>query len=146
MFEALKQAQKAEKEEEIPVGAVVVCNDKIISKAYNQKETKKNSLYHAEIIAMNKACQIIGEKYLTNCDVYVTLEPCAMCAGAMLNYRVRCLYIGARDPKGGCCGSIYNLLHEKRFNHKVEIVEGILEEECSLILKDFFQKRRKKRQ
>lgn len=146
MREAIKQAKAAAEKEEIPIGAVVVCNNKIIAKAHNKKEQTKNSLNHAEIVAMNKACKKLGSKYLDDCDVYVTLEPCAMCAGAMINYRVRRLFFGAWEPKTGCCGSLYNLLIDKRFNHRIEVTGGIMEEECSSILKDFFQKRRKKEQ
>ncbi len=144
MREAIKQARKAEGKEEIPVGAVVALNGKIIAKAHNKKEKTKNSLNHAEILAMNKACKKLGQKYLDGCEVYVTLEPCAMCAGAMLNYRIKRLYFGAWEPKTGCAGSLYNLLTDKRFNHRVEVAGGILEEECALMLKNFFAQRRKK--
>lgn len=144
MREAIKEAKAAAKKEEIPIGAVVVLDNEIVARAHNKKERTKNSLNHAEIVAMNKACKKLGSKYLDNCDVYVTLEPCAMCAGAMLNYRIRNLYFGAWEPKSGCCGSLYNLLSDKRFNHRVEVTGGVLEEECSLILKNFFQERRKK--
>lgn len=144
MREAIKQAKLAAKKEEIPIGAVVVLDGEVIARAHNNKEKTKNSLHHAEIVAMNKACKKLGSKYLDNCDVYVTLEPCAMCAGAMINYRIRRLFFGAWEPKTGCCGSLYNLLTDKRFNHRVEVAGGILEEECSSILKDFFQERRKR--
>ncbi len=142
MIDAINEAKKAERKGDVPVGAVVVRNNKIIAMGYNRKEKRKNSLHHAEIVAMNKACKKLKTKYLDDCCVYVTLEPCAMCAGAMLNYRVKYLYFGAWDPKSGCCGSVYNLLEEPKFNHKVEVVGGVLERECSLMLKNFFQKKR----
>ncbi len=144
MIQALEEAKKAEQAEEIPIGAVVVRNGEILTRAHNMKERGKNSLLHAEIIAMNAACEKLGSKYLDDCDLYVTLEPCAMCAGALINYRVNRLFFGAWEPKTGCCGSLYNLPVDKRFNHRVEVVGGIMEEECALILKDFFAKRRKK--
>lgn len=144
MIQALEEARKAEQAEEIPIGAVVVKEGEIISRAYNSKERNKNSLFHAEIIAMNAACEKLGSKYLDGCELYVTLEPCAMCAGALINYRVTKLYFGAYEPKTGCCGSLYNLPVDKRFNHRVEVTGGIMEEECGTILKDFFVKRRKK--
>lgn len=145
MLEAIELAKKAATEEEMPIGAIIVRNNEIIASGYNQKEQKKNSLLHAEIVAMNKACEILDSKYLDDCELYVTLEPCAMCAGAMMNYRVTKLYFGAYEPKSGCCGSLYNLPEDKRFNHRIEIVGGIMEEECSSILKNFFAERRKKR-
>ncbi|MDD4315871.1 MAG: nucleoside deaminase [Clostridia bacterium] len=144
MIEALKEARKAEQAEEIPIGAVVVKDGDIISRAHNRKQRDSNALMHAEIVAMNAACQKLGSKYLDGCDLYVTLEPCAMCAGAMINYRVSRLFFGAMEPKTGCCGSLYNLPADKRFNHRVEVNSGIMEEECASILKDFFAKRRKK--
>lgn len=144
MIQALEEAQKAEQAEEIPIGAVVVKNGEVLARAHNRKERGKNSLLHAEIIAMNTACEKLGSKYLDGCDLYVTLEPCAMCAGALINYRIGRLFFGAWEPKTGCCGSLYNLPVDKRFNHRVEVTGGIMEEECSLILKDFFAKRRKK--
>lgn len=144
MLEAIELAKKAAIEEEMPIGAVVVKDDDIIAAAYNQKEKNKNSLLHAEIVAMNEACEKLGSKYLDDCEVYVTLEPCAMCAGAMINYRVKKLYFGAYEPKSGCCGSLYNLPIDKRFNHRIEVTGGIMEEECSSILKTFFAERRKK--
>ncbi len=144
MIQALAEAQKAEQAEEIPIGAVVVKDGEVLARAHNRKERDKNSLMHAEIIAMNAACEKLDSKYLDGCDLYVTLEPCAMCAGALINYRVSRLFFGAWEPKTGCCGSLYNLPIDKRFNHRVEVIGGIMEEECASILKDFFAKRRKK--
>ena len=145
MYEAIKEALKAAKEEEIPIGAVIVRNGKIIAKAHNKKEKKKNSLLHAEIVVMNKACKKIKSKYLDECEIYVTLEPCAMCTGAMINFRIKKLFFGAYEPKTGCCGSLYNLPKDNRFNHKIEVVGGIMESECSNIIKNFFKERRKKK-
>lgn len=144
MIQALEEARKAEQAEEIPIGAIVVKDGEVIARAHNSKEREKNSLLHAEIIAMNAACEKLGSKYLDGCELYVTLEPCAMCAGALINYRVTKLFFGAYEPKTGCCGSLYNLPVDKRFNHRVEVTGGIMEEECGTILKDFFAKRRKK--
>lgn len=146
MREAIIQAKKAEKKKDVPVGAIVVSKNKIIARGHNRKERNKNSLNHAEIIAMNKACKKLNSKYLDDCQIYVTLEPCAMCAGAMINYRIEKLVFGAWDPKTGCCGSVYDLLGDCKFNHRIKVVGGVLEEECSLILKSFFQKKRKRKE
>ncbi len=144
MLEAIRQAKLAAQKEEIPIGAVVVKDGEIIARAHNQKQCKNNALLHAEIVAMDKACKKLGEKYLNDCDLYVTIEPCAMCAGAIINYRVKRLFYGAKEPKFGCCGSLYNLPEDKRFNHRVKVYGGIMEDVCGLILKDFFKERRKK--
>lgn len=145
MLEAVSEAEKAAYGEEIPIGCVVVRGGEIIARGRNTKECNKNSLFHAEINAMNSACGAVGEKYLTDCAVFVTLEPCAMCAGAMLNYRVAELYFGAYEPKSGCAGSLYNLLTDGRFNHTVKVEGGVLEERCAGIMKEFFAQRRKKK-
>ena len=142
MKEALKEARKAFEKEEVPVGAVIVKDNKIIARAHNVKETKHDATSHAEILAIQKACKKLGAWRLTDCDMYVTLEPCSMCAGALINSRLRKLYIGTQDEKTGACGSVLNLL-EYKFNHKIEIEKYILKDECERILKDFFKHLRK---
>jgi len=136
---ALKEAKKAFDMEEIPVGAVIVKDGKVISKAHNCKETSKNATGHAEIIAIQKACKKLDSWRLINCEMYVTLEPCPMCAGALINSRISKIYIGTDDDKTGACGTKLNLLKDYKFNHIVEIEKYILKEECSQILKDFFK-------
>jgi len=142
MKEALKEAQEAFDKEEIPVGVVIVKDDKIIAKAHNLKEIKKDTTKHAEIIAIQKASKKLESWRLSNCEMYVTLEPCSMCAGAMIGARLKKVYIGTMDEKTGACGSILNLLEDYTFNHKVEIETGILQKECETILKDFFKELR----
>ncbi|MBR2240636.1 MAG: tRNA adenosine(34) deaminase TadA [Clostridia bacterium] len=142
MKEALKQAKKAYDKLEVPVGAVIVKDGKIIARAYNQKEEKKDTTNHAEILAIKKASKKLDSWRLTDCDMYVTLEPCSMCAGALIQSRIRKIYIGAIDEKTGACGTVLNLLQDYKFNHKVEIETGILKEECEAILKDFFKELR----
>ena len=144
MREALKEAQKAFDLEEVPVGAVIVKDGKIIAKAYNKKETGKDATLHAEILAIRKACKKIGAWRLLDCEMYVTLEPCSMCAGALINSRIKKLYIGTDDMKTGACGSVLNLLEDYKFNHKIEIEKYILKDECEKILKDFFKHLREK--
>ena len=144
MYEALKEAKKAYKKEEIPVGAVIVKNEKIIARGHNLKEYKKDSTKHAEIIAITKACKKLEAWRLTDCEIYVTLEPCAMCAGAIINSRVRKIYIGTMDPKTGACGSVLNLLKDFKFNHNVEIETEVLQKDCEKILKDFFKNLRER--
>ena len=130
MKEALKEAEKAYKKLEVPVGAVIVKDDKIIARAHNKKEEKNSPIMHAEIIAIEKACKRINNWRLTGCKMYVTLEPCPMCAGALVNSRIDKIYIGAKDPKTGACGSKLNLLQECEFDTIFEIENGILQEEC----------------
>lgn len=142
---ALAEAQKAFDKEEIPVGAVIVQNGKVIAKAHNLKETKHDTTNHAEILAIQKASKKLKKWRLTDCEMYVTLEPCSMCAGALINCRLNKLYIGTLDPKTGACGSVLNLLKDYKFNHAVDVETGILQEECEKILKDFFKFLRKKR-
>lgn len=137
MKEALKEAKKALDKEEVPVGAIIVKDGKIIARAHNQKETKKIATKHAEILAINKACKKLDSWRLLDCEMYVTLEPCPMCAGALINSRIKKIYIGTDDLKTGACGSVLNLLDYK-FNHKVEVEKYILKEECEKILKEFF--------
>ena len=145
MKEALKQAQKAYEKEEIPVGAVIVKNHKIIARAYNEKEDKQDSTKHAEIIAIQKASKKLKTWRLNDCEMYVTLEPCSMCAGALIQSRIKKVYIGTLDAKTGACGSILNLLDDYYFNHKVELEIGILQPQCEKILKDFFKELRDKK-
>ena len=143
MKEALKEAKKAYKELEIPVGCVIVKDGEIIARAHNQKEKKKDTTKHAEILAIQKASKKIDAWRLENCEMYVTLEPCAMCAGALIQSRIKKVYIGAMDEKTGSCGSVLNLLDDYKFNHHVESEIGLLEEDCRRILKDFFLELRK---
>lgn len=143
MREALKQARKAEKIDEVPIGAVIVKDGKIISRGYNKKESKKNSLLHAEIIAIDKACKKLQSWRLTGCTLYVTLEPCPMCAGAIMNNRISNVVFGAYDKKAGSYGSLLNL-NDFPVNHKPDVTGGILENECSSILSDFFRSKRLK--
>ena len=139
MKEALKEAQKAYNKEEVPVGAVIVKDGKIIARAHNLKETSLNAVSHAEILAIQKACKKVGAWRLTDCDMYVTLEPCSMCAGALINARIRKLYIGTNDLKTGACGSKLNLLEDIKFNHEIEIERDVMQKECETILKNFFK-------
>ena len=141
---ALKEAEKAFNEQEIPVGAVIVKDGKIIARAHNQKETKKDTTKHAEIIAIQKASKKIGAWRLIDCEMYVTLEPCAMCAGAIINSRIKKVYIGTKDEKTGAVGSVFNLFRDYKFNHFVEYETGIMKEECETIIKQFFKKLRRK--
>lgn len=140
---ALKEAKKAYDKLEVPVGAVIVKDGKVIAKAHNLKETKFDTTKHAEILAIQKASKKLGSWRLLDCEMYVTLEPCSMCAGAMINSRIKKLYIGALDEKTGACGSVLNLLEDYPFNHKIEVEMGILQEECENMLKDFFKMLRK---
>ena len=141
---ALNEAKKAYKIEEIPVGAIIVKDGKVISRAYNQKETKNNPIAHAEILAIERASKKLGRWRLDDCDLYVTLEPCPMCAGAIIQARLNNLYIGTMDPKSGACGSVLDLSKDFPFNHKVNTIVGIKKLECEKILKDFFKQLRNK--
>ncbi len=143
MKEALKEAKKAYDKLEVPVGVVIVNNGKIIARAHNVKEEKQDTTRHAEIIAIQKASKKLNNWRLTNCEMYVTLEPCSMCAGALIQSRIKKVYIGTMDPKTGACGSVLNLLEDFTFNHKVEIETGILQKECEELLKNFFKELRK---
>ena len=143
MKEALKEAQKAYDKKEIPVGAVIVKDNKIIARAHNVKEEKNDTTKHAEIIAIQKASKKLNAWRLTGCEMYVTLEPCSMCAGALIQSRMSKVYIGTMDYKTGACGSVLNLLKDYEFNHKVEMEKDILQEDCEKILKDFFKELRK---
>lgn len=143
MKEAIKEAKKAEEKLEVPVGAIIVKEGKVIARAYNQKEMKLDPTKHAEIIAIQKACKKLKTWRLTDCKMYVTLEPCAMCAGAIIQSRIDKVYIGAMDEKTGSCGSVFNLFEDYKFNHHVETEYGICKEECETILKIFFKELRK---
>ena len=141
MKEALKEAKKAYDKLEVPVGAIIVKNGKIIARAHNLKETKKDTTKHAEILAIEKASKKLNAWRLLDCEMYITLEPCSMCAGAIINSRIKKIYIGALDEKTGAAGSVLNLFDYK-FNHKVEVEKGILQKECEKVLKDFFKELR----
>ena len=142
MKAALKLAHKAAEEGEVPVGAVVVCDGKIVGRGRNRRETKKNALHHAEIEAIEKACKKLGGWRLHRCDLYVTLEPCPMCAGAIINSRIKRVVFGAYDPKAGSCGSVNNLFSFP-YNHSPEVEGGFMQDECALLLKQFFAELRR---
>lgn len=144
MREALKQARKAAKLGEMPVGAVIVRDGEIIARGYNKREIKKNAMLHAEVIAIDKACKKLGGWRLPGCEMYVTLEPCPMCAGAILNSRIERVYFGAGDPKSGCAGTRINLLDMNLCNYRTEVHKGIMAEECSQLIRDFFRELRSK--
>ena len=139
MKEAIKQAKKASDIGEVPIGCVIVYDGQIIGRGYNRRNSDKTVLAHAEISAIKKACKKIGDWRLEDCVMYVTLEPCQMCSGAIVQARIKKVYIGAMNPKAGCAGSIFDMFNEPRFNHMVESETGLLEEECSKILTDFFK-------
>ena len=143
MKEALKEAKKAYDKLEVPVGAVIVKDGEIIARAHNLKETKFDTTNHAEIIAIQKASKKLKSWRLLDCEMYVTLEPCSMCAGAIINSRIKKVYIGANDEKTGAVGSVLNLFEDYKFNHNVEFEKGILKEDCENVLKDFFKNLRK---
>ena len=145
MGEAIKQAKRAYRREETPIGCVIVYQDKIIARGYNKRNWKKNTLAHAEILAINKASKELGDWRLEDCTMYVTLEPCPMCAGAIVQARIPRVVIGSMNPKAGCAGSVLNLLQMAQFNHQVEIERGVLEEECSTMLSGFFRELRDKK-
>ncbi len=145
MRAALREAKKAYALDEVPIGCVIVQNDKIIARGYNRRNTDKNTLAHAEIAAIKKASKKTGDWRLEDCTMYVTLEPCQMCAGAIVQSRLAKVVIGSMNPKAGCAGSVLNLLQMKEFNHQVEMVKGVLEDECSKMLSGFFQELREKK-
>ena len=145
MKEAIKQAKKAYKIDEVPIGCVIVNDGKIIARGYNRRNTDKNTLSHAELIAIKKASKILGDWRLEDCTMYVTLEPCQMCSGAIVQSRLKKVVIGCMNQKAGCAGSILNLLEMDEFNHKVEVIRGIKEEECSTMLTNFFKELRQKK-
>lgn len=145
MHAAIMEAEKARELNEVPIGAVIVFQDEIIASGFNVRESSQSALSHAELIAIEEANKKIGSWRLEDCTLYVTLEPCPMCAGAIVQSRIQHVVYGAYDPKAGCAGTIMNLLEEPRFNHQVKITSGILEEECSQLLTDFFRELRKKK-
>ncbi|MFD2442614.1 tRNA adenosine(34) deaminase TadA [Bacillus sp. CGMCC 1.16607] len=148
MKEAIEEAKKAESRNEVPIGAVIVLDGKIIARAHNLRECEQNAIAHAELLAIDLACKEINSWRLENAELYVTLEPCPMCSGAIILSRIKRVVYGASDPKGGCAGTLMNLLQDERFNHQSEIVSGVLEKECGLLLSNFFQgiRARKKRE
>ena len=145
MREALRQARKAEKLDEVPIGCVLVKEGKIIARGYNRRNTDKNTISHAELNAIRRASRREGDWRLEACTMYITLEPCQMCAGAIVQARIPRVVIGSMNAKAGCAGSVLNLLQMEQFNHQVEITRGVLEEECSAMLSDFFRRLRIKK-
>ena len=144
MQEAIKEAIKAFDEDEVPIGAVIVHENKIIARGYNQIERLKDPTAHAEIIAITSAANYLGTKWLNGASLYVTIEPCSMCAGALVLARIRNLYFGASDSKTGACGSVVNIVNHKKLNHRIKVTKGMLALECSFLLKDFFSRKRLK--
>ena len=142
MKQAIAQAHKAEAIQEVPIGCVIVHEGKIIARGYNRRVTDHSTLAHAEINAIRKACRVIGDWRLEDCTMYVTLEPCPMCAGAIVQARIPRLVIGCMNPKAGCAGSVLDMMHEDGFNHQVEVETGVLQDECSALMKDFFRRLR----
>ena len=140
MNEALAEAHRAFAMDEVPIGCVIVHDGTIIGRGANQRTTKKNPLAHGEIIAINQACQTIGDWRLEECTLYVTLEPCPMCAGAIVQARIPLVVYGAKSPKSGCAGSILDIFNEPRFNHHVDVIQGVCEEECAALMSDFFKR------
>jgi tRNA(adenine34) deaminase len=145
MRQALRLAKKAASLDEVPIGCVIVYQDKIIARGYNRRNTDKSTLAHAEIIAIRKASKVIGDWRLEDCTMYVTLEPCQMCAGAIVQARIPKVVMGTMNAKAGCAGSVINILQMEGFNHRVEIVKGVLEEECKSIMQEFFKELRKRK-
>ncbi|MDP4086591.1 MAG: tRNA adenosine(34) deaminase TadA [Bacillota bacterium] len=145
MKEAIKEAKKAELLEEVPIGAVLVYKGEIIARAHNLRESRQSAVAHAELLAIEQACKKVGTWRLENVTLYVTLEPCPMCSGAIILSRVKRVVYGTSDPKGGCAGTLMNLLQDQRFNHQSEITVGILQEECSQMLSNFFRSLRERK-
>lgn len=148
MKQAIRQARKAEALEEVPIGCVITYEGKVIARGYNRRNVDKNTLAHAELAAIRKASKKLGDWRLEGCTMYVTLEPCQMCAGALVQARISRVVIGSMNPKAGCGGSVLNLLQMPQFNHQIEVERGVLEEECSVMLSSFFKslRERKKKQ
>jgi len=142
MAKAFMLAEQAYEEKEIPVGALIVKDDHIIGKGYNQTERLKDATAHAEMVAISAACANLENKYLEGCTLYVTLEPCPMCAGALVWSKIDRIVFGATDPKAGACGSVFNLATNKKLNHQVEVIQGIMEQDCEWLLKEFFREQR----
>lgn len=145
MKKALAEAKKAYALNEVPIGCVIVCDDKIIARGYNRRNTDKSTLAHAELIAIKKATKKLGDWRLEGCTMYITLEPCQMCAGAIVQARIDRVVIGSMNKKAGCAGSVINLLDMKEFNHQVELTKGVMEEESSKMLSEFFKELRIKK-
>ena len=143
MSEAIKEAREAAGEDEVPVGCVIVYKGKIIARAHNQVERLKDPTAHAEMLALTSAANYLKAKWLNGASLYVTIEPCSMCAGALVLSRIKNIYFGAKDPKAGACGSIFNIANNKKLNHRIKVKSGILEKECGLLLKEFFKKKRR---
>ena len=142
MQEAIKQARIAFEKDEVPVGAIIVHKGKIISRAHNQVELLKDPTAHAEMLAITQATNFLATKWLLDCQIYVTIEPCSMCSGALVLARIKNIYFGARDPKTGACGSVVNIAQNKKLNHRIKVKGGVLEAECSRLLTEFFKKKR----
>ena len=142
MRQAIKEAECAFQEDEVPGGAVIVHKNKIIARGHNQVERLKDPTAHAEMLALTSATNYLGSKWLSQADIYVTIEPCSMCVGALVLARMRNLYFGAKDPKTGACGSVVNIANHKKLNHRIKFKSGILKEECGSLLKEFFKKKR----
>lgn len=142
MYEAIKLARRAQRLDEVPIGCVIVYNDSIIAKGYNRRNTDGCTLAHAEIMAIKKASKVLGDWRLEECTLYVTLEPCQMCAGAIVQARIPRVVIGTMNAKAGCAGSVLNILQMKEFNHQVEVEKGVLAEECKIMMQEFFKKLR----
>lgn len=145
MREAIKQAKKAAAIDEVPIGCVIVCDGKIIARGYNKRNTMKTTLAHAELLAIRKACRKLGDWRVEKCTMYITLEPCQMCAGAIVQARIPRVVIGAMNKKAGCAGSILNLLEMREFNHQVQVTRGVMEDVCSQMMRDFFKEMRKRK-
>ena len=142
MKEALKEAELARLEDEVPIGCVIVKDDQIIARGHNQRDKSHNPLGHAETLAIKKASEVVNDWQLVDCELYVTIEPCIMCSGAIIQSRIKRVVYGARDFKGGCFGSSINILEADNINHHPEVIGGVLEEECSKLIKDYFKKKR----
>ncbi|MEB2272352.1 tRNA adenosine(34) deaminase TadA [Bacillus safensis] len=145
MQEAISEALKAEQIGEVPIGAIIVVDDQIVSRAHNLRESEQRSIAHAELLAIDEACKAAGSWRLEDAVLYVTLEPCPMCAGAIVLSRVKKVVFGAYDPKGGCAGTLMNLLDDERFNHQSEVIGGVLENECGELLSQFFRNLRQRK-
>ncbi|MEW9675335.1 tRNA adenosine(34) deaminase TadA [Lentibacillus sp. L22] len=145
MYAAIEQARLAEEQGEVPIGAVILCKGEVIASGFNVRETSQSTLSHAELIAIKQANEKIGSWRLEDCILYVTLEPCPMCAGAIVQSRIPRVVYGASDPKAGCAGTLMNLLGEPRFNHQAEVISGVLKEECGQLLSNFFRLLRQKK-
>ena len=139
---AIKEAMKAELDGDVPIGCIIVKNGVVISKGRNMREKKMDSTLHAEMVALRKACKKLGDWRLDDCELYVTVEPCPMCAGAIVNSRIKTVYFGTHDTVSGCCDSVFQILSQKQFYHTVEYYSGILEDECKNLMKNFFKRRR----